>query len=143
MAKDKKEKGAGYKKPPKKTQWKKGQSGNPKGRPKAKANKDEGLSFWNIFEEEMDEPITMQTAKGPEDISYKRALIKRLKEKALKEKDSRSINKILQIYEKRENIEKVNEEDDDPITIEYRLYPDDENSNRTAADYFRDKNLEQ
>jgi len=48
MSEDKKsnkDKKVGYKKPPKKTQFKKGKSGNPKGRPK-KSNPQEKIDNW-------------------------------------------------------------------------------------------------
>lgn len=142
MPKSEKDKKAGYKKPPKKTQWKKGQSGNPKGRPKKSARRpDENKSFKDIFEEEMRETILINTPEGQKEISTERALIKRLFEKAIKEKDFRSIDKSLQISERLSNRDDADNEENNHINITFATYPDDENSNRTAADYFRDQDL--
>lgn len=68
----------GFKKPPKHTQYKKGQSGNPNGRPKGTRN------FKTDLREELDGKIRVQ--EGPQGlvISKQQAVIKRLLESALK-----------------------------------------------------------
>lgn len=48
----------GYKKPPTATQFKKGQSGNPKGRPKGSTN------FATMFKQVMDEKVVVREANG-------------------------------------------------------------------------------
>lgn len=62
----------GYKRPPREHQFKPGQSGNPKGRPKKNNNFAEDLI------EEMNEVITIQENGKLKKITKKRALAKRL-----------------------------------------------------------------
>lgn len=133
MTKSKKDKGTGYKKPPKETQWKKGQSGNPKGRPKKSAKKDDfKKGILEILKEELNETLLMNTAMGAQEISTKRAIVKRLIEKCVKDKDPRAIDRVLKIAKE---MEEDNLEDDDcGVTIVFATYPDDENSNRRASD---------
>ena len=67
----------GYGKPPKDSQFKKGQSGNPKGRPRGSRN------FKTDLQEEMQLQIQVTESGRPEIISKQRAMIKRAMEKAL------------------------------------------------------------
>src|ERR1700729_2673978 len=69
--------GVGYGRPPKRTQFKKGQSGNPKGRPKGSINLATELS------QELSERITVREDGKPRKISKQRALLKTLMAKAL------------------------------------------------------------
>ena len=78
----------GFKKPPKKTQFKKGSSGNPKGRPKGTKNLKTDL------EEELQELINLKEGGKGKHVSKQRALIKALMAKAVKG-DSRSANLLL------------------------------------------------
>lgn len=79
----------GYKKPPKEHQFKKGQPSKSKGRPKGSKN------LKNIFQEEMNEKIPINTAGGQIKICARRALIKRLIERALKG-DMKALAKLLE-----------------------------------------------
>lgn len=67
----------GFKKPPKNTQFKKGDHGNPLGRPKGTKNLKTDLL------EEMQEKITVQTGGKPITISKQRAFVKKLTARAL------------------------------------------------------------
>ena len=86
----------GYKNPPKKTQFKKGQSGNPKGRPKKKRNQESIIEeLINLFNEEVDVTISGQRKK----ITRREAGFRALYNKALE--GSVGANKLMfQLIEK-------------------------------------------
>ena len=74
----------GYGKPPKDTQFKKGQSGNPKGRPKGTKN------FKSDLMEELSELVLISEDGKQRPVSKQRALLKRAMQKGL-EGDIRAI----------------------------------------------------
>lgn len=80
----------GYKKPPKNTQFKKGQSGNPKGRPKGIKN------LTTDLQEELESKIQITEDGKTFAVSKQRALIKTLLAKAMKG-DARSANVVIQL----------------------------------------------
>lgn len=68
----------GYKKPPKSSRFKKGNSGNPRGRPKGSRN------FKTDLADELSEKIAIQEGGKPKSISKQRALIKSIVAKGIK-----------------------------------------------------------
>lgn len=81
----------GYKKPPKHTQWKKGQSGNPGGRAKGQRNLKTDLLA------EMRELIQISEGRIPRRISKRRALLKAMVARAMAG-DARATAEILNLY---------------------------------------------
>ena len=81
----------GYRKPPQATRFKPGQSGNPKGRPKASPNLAIDLST------ELGELITVREGGAARRVSKQRALIKSLMAKAL-QGDVRATTALLTLY---------------------------------------------
>jgi len=77
----------GYKTPPKHTQFQKGQSGNPKGRPKNSKN------LLTLLETELKRPVSVQENGKRRTISKREAMIKRLVHKAM-EGDARTAHLI-------------------------------------------------
>lgn len=86
--KPKKDYEVGYKKPPKHTQFKPGQSGNPKGRPHGAKNLSTELL------EELQERVKVTESGKQKTISKQRAMLKALMAKAV-QGDSRAANTLL------------------------------------------------
>lgn len=82
----------GYKKPPKHTQFKSGQSGNPRGRPKGTRN------LATDLKEELQEKILVTEGGKQRETTKQRAMIKSLLAKALKG-DVRAIGVLLKQIE--------------------------------------------
>ena len=87
MSKDYK---VGYGKPPAHSQFKPGESGNPKGRPKGQRN------LATDLEEELNEKILVNENGQESEITKQRAMIKALLSKALKG-DTRAANALIQL----------------------------------------------
>lgn len=83
----------GYGKPPAKTRFKPGQSGNPKGRPKGTAN------LRTDLRSELSEKIQIREGERSLKVSKQRAMLKALVAKALKG-DARAANVVLMLVEK-------------------------------------------
>ena len=81
----------GYRRPPKATRFKAGQSGNPKGRPRGSPNLATDLSA------ELGEQITIREGGQARQVSKQRALIKSLMAKAL-QGDVRATTALLALY---------------------------------------------
>jgi hypothetical protein len=80
----------GYGKPPKHTQFKKGQSGNPKGRPTGSKN------FSTDVKATLQAPVRINSDGRPRTVSTQEAALMRLREKALKG-DNRSLDRIIEL----------------------------------------------
>jgi hypothetical protein len=85
----------GHGKPPKQTQFKKGQSGNPRGRPKGSKNLN------TLIKRELESRITIDQNGMKRKIRRKEALVKGLVNDALKGKD-RPRDKVLDFVERAE-----------------------------------------
>ncbi len=83
----------GYGKPPKRTQFTKGQSGNPKGRSKGTKN------FETDLREELAEPVNVREDGSVTTVSSQRAILKQLRAKALKG-DPRALDRLLALAER-------------------------------------------
>jgi len=68
----------GYRRPPKHSRYKPGQSGNPKGRPKGRPN------LARLIEKTFAERLTIKTADGPRQVTGAELVLLRLREKAAK-----------------------------------------------------------
>ena len=99
----------GYGKPPKAKQFKRGRSGNPKGRPKGSLNLATDLTA------ELGEHITVREDGRSRKVSKQRALIKSLMAKAL-QGDIRATAALLALYAR--VITEVPEDQDEPIHAE-------------------------
>jgi len=99
----------GYGKPPKATQFKKGRSGNPKGRPKGSLNLATDLAA------ELGERITVREDGRTRTVSKQRALIKSLVAKAL-QGDVRAAASLLALYGRL--ISETPEEQNQPLAQE-------------------------
>ncbi len=83
----------GYKKPPRHRQFKKGQSGNAKGRPRGTRN------FASDLRDELAEPVNVREGGSVSRVSSQRAALKKLRDKALKG-DHRALDRMIALAER-------------------------------------------
>ena len=112
----------GYGKPPKNTRFKKGQSGNPKGRPKGSKNKVSENTLMNLLEKELARKITVQDEDGSKEISMEEAIIRSTVVNAAKG-DFRTQKLVLEKSQAAR--EKKAEEDEAPTINIHFVGPDD------------------
>ncbi len=90
----------GYGKPPKEYQFMKGQSGNPKGRPKGTRN------FQTDVRSTLDEKVPIKKDGKPRHVSTQEAALLRLREKALNG-DARALDRLLALAQQYNSEEQV------------------------------------
>ena len=88
MKRKKSSTGAGYGNPPIQSQFKPGQSGNPRGRPKGI------LNFATDLKHTLEAPITLNDGGKTKRVSTQKAVLLRMREKALKG-DARALDRLL------------------------------------------------
>jgi Family of unknown function (DUF5681) len=88
MKRKKSSTGAGYGNPPIESQFKPGQSGNPRGRPKGI------LNFATDLKHTLEAPITLNDGGKTKRVSTQKAVLLRMREKALKG-DARALDRLL------------------------------------------------
>lgn len=66
---DRDDKPVGYRNPPKHTRWKRGQSGNPRGRPKGSKNTK------TLLREVLDANVTVNAPEGPRTVPMRKAIL--------------------------------------------------------------------
>ena len=81
----------GYKKPPKHSQFKKGQSGNPKGRPKGVQN------LATDLQDELSAKVEITEDGQTKEVTKRKAMVKQLMQKAIKG-DPKSIDVVFKHY---------------------------------------------
>jgi hypothetical protein len=102
----------GYRRPPRRHQFNKGKSGNPKGRPKGSRN------FATDVKQMLSMPVPLARERGRKSISTQQAGLLRLREKALKG-DPKALDRLLELA-RQHNGEVAAATDTDPLA------PDDQ-----------------
>lgn len=108
----------GYKNPPKHSQWQKGQSGNPNGRPK-KSNTIAGLDdFYDLLINIMGEEAVVNMNGEVVSLSHAQLVIKKLLAKAA-QGDTKSIKMLTDMYQKALRSKSTDPKENGGIQIAY------------------------
>lgn len=102
----------GYRNPPKRTRFKKGQSGNPAGRPKKSKN------FMTLLADELDEQVTVNEDGRKRKISKLEAMVKRIVSGAL-QGDRKSMLTLIDIFRRTERFSENEGTDEDWLPEDY------------------------
>lgn len=87
----------GYSNPPKEHQFKKGQSGNPKGRPKGRKPKPKKNIMTVIFEKLHEQTVLVKTPEGYKEIPCYEAVAETFFQKAIKDRDYRALKLLMAV----------------------------------------------
>lgn len=102
----------GYKKPPQNTRFKKGKSGNPKGRPPRSRN------FLTLLKEELGQQVVVTEHGSKRSITKMEAMIKRIVSGAL-QGDQRSTTTLIEILKRTNQLHEDNSTADENSPVEY------------------------
>ena len=104
----------GFGKPPEESRFRKGQSGNPKGRPKGSQN------FKTDLREELAEPVNVRVDGKAQTVSSQRAAVKQLRAKALKG-DPRALDRLLALAERYDLEESADETEQELVVADQQI----------------------
>ena len=93
----------GYKRPPKEGQFRKGKSGNPKGRPKGSSN------FMTLLDKELSQPVVVNENGKTKTISRMQAMVKRLVSQAL-QGEQRSFLTLIEVLRRTGKLDMIEQE---------------------------------
>ena len=99
MSDDLEDEPVGYRRPPKATRFRKGQSGNPGGRPKARCAAEIDA------EALLDQPMTVRVDGAPREMHPNEICLRKVLDRALNKQDLRAINYLLELFVKHGGIE--------------------------------------
>jgi len=114
----------GYRRPPKASRFKKGKSGNPKGRPKGSGN------FLTLLQQELDQTITVNENGKKKTISRMQAMVKRMVARAL-QGEQKALLSLVEILRRTGQFERI--EEDGLMPEDYEAILDDYISKRSAT----------
>ena len=104
----------GYKRPPKEGQFRKGKSGNPKGRPKGSSN------FMTLLDKELSQPVVVNENGKTKTISRMQAMVKRLVSQAL-QGEQRSFLTLIEVLRRTGKLYMIEQESLLPVNYEAAL----------------------